>query len=280
MPSAGGLFRRVGVQRIPALLAVLWAVPIVVWSVSGAPIGTVGFAIPILATAVLLWFRTLFTRIPGLILAGMVTFVFLFGSAEEGVFSSSSDHMAPIALQFLFGLAWGGLVCLVSLASLFFLGPRRARLGWPAGLSFLLAGYWLCIFLADTFFSANLPGLRWLFAPILVVVFFVAGFLLWRPSPLYRLVLALACFTLLATGLFWIAYAPLLSLGGTFPPAMPGEYATALPWPPLLILSLLANLVLIALLARSGLSSGNGTPVQSSATGSGRIGAGRSPQSQ
>lgn len=248
--SLAEIKRMMTAQRIPALLAVLWAVPIAVLAFNGAPFGTLPFVVPMLMVAVLVWFRPLAARIAGLILAGMLTFLFVFGSAEEGVFSSvASDHTTPIALQFLFGFAWGALVCLAILISLIF--SRRRRVSLTAGLSFLLAAYWLGIFLVDTFLSANLPQMRWLLAPLLFLVFFVVGFLLWRPSPLLVPSLALSSFTLLATTIFWIAYAPLLTMGGTFPPAVPGDYATALPWPLLLVLAVIGNLGLELLIVRS-----------------------------
>lgn len=248
--SMADIRRMMTAQRIPALLAVLWAVPFAILAFTGAPFGTLPLVVPMLLVAVLVWFRPLAARIAGLILAGMLTFLFVFGSAEEGVFSSvASDHTTPIALQFLFGFVWGALVCLAILISLFL--SRRRRLSLTAGLSFLLAAYWLGIFLVDTFLSANLPGMRWLLAPLLTLVFFVVGFLMWRPLPLLILSLALSSATLLATTIFWITYAPLLTMGGTFPPAIPGEYATALPWPLVLVLALLGNLGLEFLLLRS-----------------------------
>ena len=240
--------RGVDMKKIPSLLALVWAIPGLVMSFSGAGFGPLFFILPILAVAVLLWFPTLATRIPGFILALMITLLYLLGSAEEGVFSTS-DHLAPISLHFFFGLVLGVFVCLVALFSLF-LASHVRRTSWPARLSFLLAAYWLGVLLADGFLSANLPTLRALTPPLLALVFFIAGFLLRRPSPLVRLSLLLATFTLLSTTVFWIAYAPLLTLNGTFPPTPGSAYFTLLPWPVLLSLSLLANLALLALLLR------------------------------
>ena len=248
--SLTGIKGMMTAQRIPCALAVLWAVPVVVMAFAGAPLGTLPFVVPMLAVAALLWFRPLFVRIAALVLAGMLTFLFVFGSAEEGVFSSvASDHTTPIAIQFAFGFAWGAVVCLAILVSLV-LG-RRGRLSPAAGVSLLLSAYWLCTFVADSFSSANLPEMRWLLPALLALVFLVAGFLLWRPLPPLLASLSLSSFALLATAIFWIAYAPLLTMGGRFPPAIPGEYATALPWPALLALAVLANLGLEWLIFRS-----------------------------
>ena len=115
-------------------------------------------------------------------------------------------------------------------------------------LAFIACLYWLVVSLADTFLSANLPGLRWTMALILAVALVLAAVAL-RSAAITAQVLGLALTAGAGIGtlLYWVAYADMLTLSGSIPSVPESTYWTLLPWPVLLVIGLALDLGILAL---------------------------------
>jgi hypothetical protein len=231
------------------------------WSTADATTavgGALVLVLPYLLIALALARRSVWSTGFGVGSAGLMTWLSSFAVTEAVIGIQRGNQVRPVSLPFI-------LLTVVGLA-VFTLGFRdlsRAvhatgywtRTPVDARLAFLAVCYWMAVFVADTYLTANPPLGRMLLAPSLLLIDLAAALMLRSPRPAAQLagVVSAAC-ACLAIVFFWMDYSSYLTLSG-HPPAVPNViYFTRLPWPLLLTASAVLNLVIVGLGARRLLS--------------------------
>ncbi len=216
--------------------------------------GALVLVVPYLVIALALGGRTVLSRGLGVGVAALMTWLTSFAVTELVMDLQHADPVRTASIPFV-------LLTVLGLATLGFglrnLGTAVHASGFwnrtpsAARLAFLAVCYWLLVFAADTYLTASPPLERMLLAPGLALVHLAAALMLRAPGPGPRLAgVLLAAGAGLGTVAYWVAYAPYLTLSGG-PPAVPDlTYFTRLPWPVLLALSLVLDLVVVATGAR------------------------------
>jgi hypothetical protein len=234
-----------------AFMAAVVAAATSVWSAASARDvaivvgGPLVLPLPYLLIALALARRSVLSKGLGVGMAGLMTWLTSFALTEAVLDLQRGDPVRASSLPFI-------VLTVLGLATLGFGLRALARAVHATGywtwtpvaarLAMLAFGYWVVVFVADTYLTANPPLGRMLLAPSLLVIDLGAALMLRAPLPAARaagvLLAAAACG---ATAIYWIAYAPYLTPSG-HPPAIPDlGYRTRLPWPPVLAVSLALN---------------------------------------
>jgi hypothetical protein len=197
--------------------------------------------LPYLVVAVALRGRTVLSKGVGVGTAAVMTWLTSYAVIEAAAGMYRGNPVRAASVPFLVLTMLG--VVIVGLG-FWDLGAAVHATGWwtrtpaAARLALLAAAYWMLVFAADTYLTANPPLARMLLAPSLVLVNLAAGLMLRSPRRAAAgagMLMVAGAFA--ATAAFWVVETPYLSMG--MPPAVPEyTYFTLLPWPVLLSVSL------------------------------------------
>jgi hypothetical protein len=254
----GGLLANVGRIRLSTWLALVGAglsLLLALWNVPSRDPGIVfggvlALVVPYLAIAVALSGRSVWSKALGVAVAALMAWLMSFGPAEvvgnlaRGHRPRGSAVTSLLLTIVSLGISGFGLRDLIRTAHR---TGYWARTPTAARLALLTLAFWTLTFMADSYVSGNLPLLRMLMAPLLMIASLAAALMLraWkRPARVTGLlVTAVAA---MATLLYWITYSRYLTLGGGQPTVPYVAYYTLLPWPALLSVSLVLHLATLA----------------------------------